>query len=108
MGLIDHIIIDQEKPKNRMHIHLFKAVLSEYMTGKIDGNQAKNALETQLGQTLDAEAVTHIQTLIGLIDAETGAEAKSRKLGEIYRVLYLAEEGIIYTTAAEVKTRLGL
>lgn len=90
-----------------MAIHLFVAILSEYLQGNKTGGEAKSAIEAHLGQSLDANDAQDITDTLSYIQAGTDTFDKRNRLDEIYRVAILCEHGVWYATAVDMRNRLA-
>lgn len=104
---IEERFIYTDDDVNRISPHLYKALLTEYVTGNLSANQCVTALESYIGEVLTTAEKSDLQHLVDLVDAETGAANKYLKLDEIYRVLSLASFGHFYNSVSALKTRLG-
>lgn len=94
----------------RMSLHLFRAILGEYIAGKITKTQARAAIEQHLGLVLTTNEVNDLVSVMTAIDGETGFLNKMVKAEDLYRVLVIAEfssEVTLYNTKAKLKARLS-
>jgi NaMN:DMB phosphoribosyltransferase len=93
MGLYDRLV-GTEDPK--IPIHQFMSAAAENVRGEMTDLQVKNAFNLSAAEA--TEAATLKAQLAGTVSRQ-----------ELHDVLLLAERGIEpYTTAAAVKTRLGV
>lgn len=99
------VLPGDDEPK--MAIHLFIAILSEYLTANITAAQARTAIEDHLGVTLLTNQIQDITDTIAYVDGGSNITQKTLRMMEVYRVLVLAEHGSIYPTQADVRTRLS-
>lgn len=108
MGLYERLLGTDPLP--RLSIHAFQAIAAEWGRGSITGAQAQTAITATCGVALTAAEVTEAQTLVNTIPTgSTTANKADRavRLQEIDQVLLMA--GLPpYTTAAAIKTRLGV
>ncbi len=93
MGLYERLV-GEEEPK--LPVHQFYAACHEVVRGQKTGSQA--AVAFGLSASEQAEA----QTLIARVQS-TALTAE-----EVHQVLCLGEQRLLYASAAEVKTRLGV
>ena len=105
MSFERYIIKQSGVPK--MGIHLFVAILSEYLQGNKTATEARTAIETALGVTLSTDEAQDIVDVISYINSGNNALNKRNNLDELYRVLILAESNTWYNTEALIRTRLG-
>ena len=92
MSLLDRLIGTNLEEK--LPVHAFTAVLSEYKRGAVTGTQVGELLE------LSAEEKTQLQGFLGKLDSDT----INRSL--LHDVLMLGESGLYDKN--DVKNRLGL
>lgn len=106
MALYDRILgVDAENPK--IPIHGFSALMGEFARGRLTGAQAQAGVTVISGQPLTPAEVAEAQTLLATISGS--ATAKLARAKEIEDTLTLSENGVAgYSTAAEVKARLGV
>jgi hypothetical protein len=96
-----------EYPK--LNIHMFRAILQEYLDGEQTGTACRTALESQLGVTLSTDEVTDITNILSYITGGSDLANKMNRMDEVYRVFVLAEAQVSwYDTRAEIRTRLSL
>jgi len=105
MAFEKYIIPEEDGPK--MALHLFIAVLSEYLNNQdVTKAMGKAAFEAHLGVTLSINEALDITNSINYIDA-SGAMAKALRLDELYRVLVLAEHDTWYNSLTLLRDRLN-
>lgn len=105
MAFEKYILQQDDDPK--MALHLFIAVISEYLNGKKTALEAKTAIESHLGVTLSTNEALDLSNAVAYVDAGVGAAAKSRRLDELYRVLVLAEHDTWYDSLTLLRDRLN-
>ncbi len=104
MGLDDRLLptsAEVESGVQKIPHHQFAALLREYARTEATRQNLIDAF------TLVGTELTHIDLLLGAIDAQTG-NGRLLKALEIEDVILLAERGILYPTKAAIRTRLGL
>lgn len=87
--LIERLIA---KDETKISLHGFVAEYEEIGRGKINAQDVKDDF------SMDASTSTELDDII-----TTGISGR-----ELKDILYLAESGIRYTTAANIRTRLGI
>lgn len=106
MALIERVMgVGMTGDETKLSAHTVMAAMQEYALGRFNGAQVTAALG------LDAAAQAEATAMLGVINAEAstnGAIARRVKAVEFERILMLAEQGILYTTPAAVRTRLGI
>jgi len=105
MAFERYILPNQIEPK--MPVHLFVALLSEYVGGKKVQNDLISEIETYLGVTLTTEESNDIKAVITGINSGSAKFDKREFMDDVYRVLVLAEHGVWYETRDKLQTRLG-
>lgn len=105
MAFEKYILPQDDDPK--MSLHLFVAILSEYLQGKKDGATAKEAIEDHLGTPLTAKETQDILDTLTYVDNGADAFEKRNRLDEVYRVMILAEGNTWYNTQSLLRTRLN-
>jgi len=105
MAFEKYVLPANNDPK--MSIHLFVAILSEYLQGTKTSAESRAAIEEHLGVTLSTDEVQDIVSVLTYVDAGTGDFNKRNRLDELYRVLILAEHDTWYNTQELVKARLN-
>lgn len=80
----------------KLPVHQFYALCHEVVRGEVTAAAAVAAINLDAGEQVEAQA---------LIQRVTGGQLTAE---EVHQVLCLAEFRMIYTTVAEVKTRLGV
>ena len=111
MALYDRLLgIDLSNP--RIPVHQFQAVVAEWARGQITAVQARAAIAAASGAPLTAGEETEVQTLVSTVPVGTTTANKADRalrLLEIDQVLLMVNSGLApYTTAAAIKTRLGV
>lgn len=101
------IVPDENQGDPKMAIHLFVAILAEYLAGEKNASQCQTAIETWLGVSLDTNEVQDISDTITYIDGGADLVNKKARLDEVYRVCIIAEHGGWYGTQASLRTRLS-
>ena len=124
MAFEKHILINQERDSSsiitrdtepKITVSLFMALLGEYIRGEITEPQLKLFIEEALTQnnrgiphTLDGHCITDIDMIISTLDSLETAPDKLLYAFQFRHVFEIAEtECSLYSTEAEVKTRLG-
>lgn len=100
-------IIGDETVVKRMSIHLFRALVQEFIVEQMIKTAVLADIETHLGVTLTNDEKSDLQALMDAIDLETGTPDKSALAEEMYHVFIIAREGESYNTKALLKTRLS-
>jgi len=98
------IVPTETDPK--MAVHLFIAILSEYLTGTKTAPECKTAMESYLGVSLSANESQDITDTINYITGGVKLVDKKARLDEVYRACILAEHGVWYSTQETLRTRL--
>jgi hypothetical protein len=97
---------------NRVPVHAFQSVISEWARGRITGPQANAIIEHVSGAPLTVPEQTEAQALVASIPVGTTAANKAdraMRLFEIDQILLLADSAAPgYATPTEVKTKLGV
>lgn len=111
MALYDRLLgIDAANPK--IPVHQFEAVCHEWATGGITAQQARDAIAAVSGTPLTAAEETEVQALVGSVptgSTTANQAARALRLHLIACVLQMADAQLApYTTAAAIKTRLGV
>ena len=107
------IVVKDTEPK--ITVSLFMALLGEYIRGSITSAQLKLYIEEALTQSnrgishpLDPHCIEDIDTIIVTLDGLPDAPNKLMYAFQFRHVFEIAEtECSLYSTSAEVKTRLG-
>ena len=105
MAFEKFIIPTDNDPK--MGLHLFVAILSEFLQGNKTGAESKTAIEDHLGVNLSVDETSDITAVISYINGGADTFEKRNRLDELYRVLILAESETYFTTKELLKNRLG-
>jgi len=100
-------IIGDETVVKRMSIHLFIALVNEFICDQLSKNDVLSDIESHLNVTLTNDEKSDLQDLMDAIDNETGTPAKSVLSEEMYHVFIIAFEGERYNTKALLKTRFN-
>lgn len=98
---------DSAYEQNNMSIHLFVAILSEYLQGQKTANEARTAIEDHIGETLTANEAQDITDTITYINGGADTFAKRNRLDEVYRVMILGAGDTWYNTQALMRARLN-
>lgn len=119
MALYDRLMgLDLDRPK--IPIHVFQSVAAEWARGKLTGVEANAVITAVCGGTgLDAQEQADAQTLVNTVTSipvngsaaqiADGRARRALRAQEIDQVLLIAETRPPgYSTAAEVKTKLGV
>jgi hypothetical protein len=97
---------DDIPAQTKIAVHTFFAAQNELDRGQLTAAQIQNYL------SMDATTITEYQALIALAPTGTNATAianRARYINQIHSVFILAEDRApLYSTPAEVRTRLGL
>lgn len=102
------IITNPEDPK--MSLHLFRALIGEYIEGQKTKSEILASIEEHLGLSLSGDEASDLQALMVAIDGETKPEQKRNVADDAYRVLIIAEhhgDVSMYDTKAKLRTRLN-
>ena len=104
MAFEKFILPEEGVPK--MPLHLFVAILAEFLQGNKTSAEAKTAIEDKVG-VLSVDEAQDITDSIAYINGGVDAPAKRARLDELYRVLILAEHETWYGTQELLRIRLG-
>lgn len=108
MAFEKYLLLDNnDGPK--LIVHLFRAIVQEFIEGKLNAVEARFYIEEQLGITLSQPEVNDLLILLNLINDESTKPEKMAVLDVWYRVFIIAESNCsLYDTREELKTRLIL
>lgn len=114
-------LLGQDPARPKIPVHAFQSIAAEWARGKLTGAEANAAVAAVAGGVgLDAAEQADAQTLVGTVtsipitgSATAIADGRARRalrVQEIDQVLLIADAGGVagYTTAAEVKAKLGV
>lgn len=109
MALENYIIPEESGQPSypKLNLHLFRAILQEFIEGQKTGTECRAAIEWQLGVTLTTDDVSDITSMISNINAETTVPEKLAVLDEYYRCFICAENGLWYDTRDKLRIRLS-
>jgi len=100
-------VTPQEFPK--LNIHMFRAVINEFLDGEKTGAECRAAIEAQLKVSLRTDDITDITNILNYINGGADLANQLKRADEPYRVFVLAEAGCSwYDTRAKIRTRLSL
>lgn len=111
MALYDRLLgLDAANPK--IPVHQFEAIAHEWATGGITVQQARDAITACSGAPMTADEETEALALVNSVPTgQTTANQAARALAlhRIACVLQMADARLApYTTAAAIKSRLGV
>lgn len=106
MAFEKYIIPEDDEQKN-MALHLFIAILSEYLNGKKSASEAKTAIESYLETTLSTNETSDIVASIAYIDAGSDNADKLGRLDELYHALVCAAHDTWYNSLTLLRARLN-
>lgn len=106
-----YVLPDEVTPGEfpKLNIHMWRAVIQEYLDGEKTGSECRTAIEEQLGVSLRTDDVTDVNNILSYINGGSDLANKMKRADEPYRVFVLAESGCSwYDTRAKIRTRLSL
>ena len=103
----ERYIIPEAGATPKMAIHLFVAILSEYLGGEKNAAETQAAIEAHLGISLDSDDQQDITDTLAYINGGADAPAKRARMDEVYRVCVISEHGGWYGTQSTLRTRLS-
>ncbi len=111
--LIERIMGLNTDGRPTIPVHQFQAAAAEWGRGQMTGAQAVAMFELNSAEQTEAQALVNSITSISVtgtaVQIADGRARRALRMQEIDHVLLLAEQGEApYTTAAQVRTRLGL
>lgn len=106
----ERYVLPDEEPAapSKLNIHMFKAIIQEFLDSQKTGLECREALEAQLGVTLTAAESNDITNMLNYIQNGSDLANRLKRSDEAYRVFTLAEAGVSwYDTRAKIATRLS-
>lgn len=104
------ILPDEVTPNEypKLNIHMFRAIIQEFLDGVKTGAECRAALEASLGVTLSTDQANDITNMLNYIQNGSDLANKMKRADESYRVFTLAEAKVSwYATRAQIRTRLS-
>jgi len=96
-----------EYPK--LNIHVWRAIIQEFLDGQKSGTECRTALEALLGVSFTTSQTNDITQMLNYIQNGSDLAEKLKRADEPYRVFTLAEGRVSwYDTRAKIRTRLSL
>lgn len=104
MALVERLMHDPSEPDSRwIPVHQFFAAITELMSGQLTANQVQTFYNMTPADLVDWNAI------VATMPPQSQAANRSLFMNRIHAVFLLAEDNIpLYSTPAEVRTRLGI